>query len=249
MSVETSARHRAARRPANPLSAAGQAFFGSADRIRRTALVGAASGLALTVATPVALAAPSTNPVDVETISQQARVALDVQPTVVVPDDAQWSIVTAEVTGSKPAPPPPPPVRSTTASRSTARAATTTAAATTANVPAAVSGNAVLSIAFRYVGVPYVSGGSTPAGFDCSGFTQYVYAQLGISLPRSSAAQRYAGTVVPASQAQPGDLVWWPGHVGIYAGDGQYIGARQPGTPLKASPLYRANPTYIRVTG
>lgn len=248
MSVETSARHRAARRPANPLSAAGQAFFGSAHRVRRTALVGAASGLALTVATPVALAAPSTNPVDVETISQQARVALDVQPTVVVPDDAQWSIVTAEVTGSKPAPPPPPPVRSTTASRSTARAAAT-GAATTANVPAAVSGNAVLSIAFRYIGVPYVSGGSTPAGFDCSGFTQYVYAQLGISIPRSSAAQRYAGTVVPASQAQPGDLVWWPGHVGIYTGNGEYIGARQPGTPLTAGPMYRANPTFIRVTG
>jgi cell wall-associated NlpC family hydrolase len=177
---------------------------------------------------------------------EAARAALPVQPSVVVPADAAWSLPTVEVSGAKPTPPPAPAVdrSAATGSRSAAR----TAVAASAAVPAqAVASNRILEIAVRYVGVPYVSGGSTPAGFDCSGFTQYVFAQVGVSLPRTSAAQRYAGTVVPADQAKPGDLVWWPGHVGIYMGNGQHIAARQPGTPLKISPLYRANPTFIRV--
>ncbi|MDP9801168.1 cell wall-associated NlpC family hydrolase [Arcanobacterium wilhelmae] len=109
------------------------------------------------------------------------------------------------------------------------------------------SGNsAVVSIARQYSGAPYRSGGATPAGWDCSGFTSYVFAQAGIHLPRTSGAQRSAGTVIPASQARPGDLVWWPGHVGIYTGNGQHIAARNPAAGTYEGPVY-GNPTYVRV--
>ncbi|MGC5628301.1 C40 family peptidase [Georgenia sp. Z1344] len=111
------------------------------------------------------------------------------------------------------------------------------------------AGSSIVAIARQYVGVPYVWGGTSPSGWDCSGFTSYVFAQAGISIPRSSAAQRGAGQVVSAAEARPGDLVWWPGHIGIYTGDGNHIAARNPGTPTHESPIYRANPTYIRVAG
>jgi cell wall-associated NlpC family hydrolase len=173
------------------------------------------------------------------------RVAGAVTPGVVVPTDAEWTLTAVEVTGEKPAPPPvvqaaASPERGASASRSTSRSAVAAAA------PASASAAAVLSIARQYIGVPYVLGGTTPAGFDCSGYTQYVFAKVGISLPRTSSAQRNAGTVVPASQARPGDLVWWPGHIGIYTGNGQHIAARRAGTPLQEGPLF-GSPVFIRV--
>lgn len=146
------------------------------------------------------------------------------------------------------------------ASRTTVRAEAETTAATATEVattqaaaPAQVaSGNEIIDIAFRYVGTPYAYGGASPSGFDCSGFTWYVFQQLGISIPRSSAAQRNAGTVVSAAEAQPGDLVWWSGHVGIYTGNGNHIAARNSSKPLQAGPISdvgRGEPVYIRVTG
>ncbi|UNX55214.1 NlpC/P60 family protein [Georgenia sp. TF02-10] len=124
------------------------------------------------------------------------------------------------------------------------------AAPAPAPAPAAsASASAIVNIARQYIGTPYVLGGSSPGGFDCSGFTQYVFAQVGISLPRTSSAQRGAGVVVSAAEARPGDLIWAPGHVGIYTGNGQHIAARNPSTPLYESPIYMSNPTFIRVTG
>ncbi|RPF20875.1 C40 family peptidase [Myceligenerans xiligouense] len=111
----------------------------------------------------------------------------------------------------------------------------------------ATTGSEVLSIAKQYIGVPYLWGGSTPAGFDCSGFTSYVYAQVGIDLPRTSSEQRYAGTVVSAAEARPGDLIWSPGHIAIYAGGGMQIEAPVPGETVRHSQIWQSSPTYIRV--
>lgn len=86
--------------------------------------------------------------------------------------------------------------------------------------------NSIVAAARSQKGVDYRWGASKPgSGFDCSGFTRYAYKQAGIDLPRTSRAQAYAGTRVSRSEARPGDLVVWPGHVGIYAGNGKVIEA------------------------
>ncbi|MDM5328605.1 C40 family peptidase [Neobacillus sp. CF12] len=104
------------------------------------------------------------------------------------------------------------------------------------NVTSSASANAVIANAKQYLGVPYVWGGSTPSGFDCSGFVQYVYRSVGISLPRTSRAQQNVGTRISVNQVQPGDLVFNGSpayHVGIYIGGGQYIHAPQTGDVVK----------------
>lgn len=99
----------------------------------------------------------------------------------------------------------------------------------------------VTGLARQYLGVPYVWGGTTPAGFDCSGFTSWVYSHNGISLPRVSQTQMNVGQAVSLENAQPGDLVWMNGggHVGIYLGGGQVIHAPAPGESVMVSPVSR----------
>jgi len=133
-----------------------------------------------------------------------------------------------------PAPPPPPVARVNRAAVGQAP-------------PASVAGNAVLEVAARFVGTPYQHGGATPAAFDCSGFTQYVFAQVGIRLPRTSSTQRHAGTVISRADAQPGDLVWWPGHVGIFVEGNTFIDAAGPGRTVQFREMWNSNPTFIRL--
>ncbi|MGG5315180.1 NlpC/P60 family protein [Enterococcus sp. AZ072] len=95
---------------------------------------------------------------------------------------------------------------------------------------------AIILSAKQYLGVPYVWGGTTPSGFDCSGLMQWVFAQNGVSIPRVSQAQQAAVKEIPVSEVQPGDLVFWgrpAHHVALYIGDGYFIQAPQPGDVVK----------------
>jgi peptidoglycan DL-endopeptidase CwlO len=145
---------------------------------------------------------------------------------------------------------PPAAATTTAATTPTAPPATTTEPAPTtstdATTPAAppppvASGGhpEAATIALQYLGVPYVFGGSTPAGFDCSGLVMYVFAQLGIQLPHFAAAQYGYGTPVARGDLQPGDLVFFDGlgHVGIYIGGGQFVHAPHTGTFVRIESL------------
>ncbi|MCX4732553.1 C40 family peptidase [Streptomyces sp. NBC_01363] len=111
----------------------------------------------------------------------------------------------------------------------------------TADLPAGSARAAVAVMAVRQaLGRPYIWGANGPAGFDCSGLMQWAYAQAGVSLPRTSQAQRYAGHMVPLSEARPGDLVAYradAGHIAMYVGNGQVIHAPYPGAPVRYDPV------------
>lgn len=100
-------------------------------------------------------------------------------------------------------------------------------------------GRAAAALAVRYLGTPYSWAGSSPAGFDCSGFVMYVYGRLGVRLPHSSSLQYRLGRAVPRSRLEPGDLVFFNGltHVGIYVGQGRFIHSPHSGDVVKFSRL------------
>lgn len=102
------------------------------------------------------------------------------------------------------------------------------------------SSNSIINYAYQFIGTPYVWGGTTPAGFDCSGFTSYVYRNAaGIEITRTTYSQMGQGVSVSYNDLQVGDLVFTYGgdHVGIYVGGGSYIHAPQPGDSVKVSPV------------
>ena len=228
-------RHRKARRPMAPVFDLADTLTSFKTPLRGTAAASAA-GLALTaVVGGAATAAPTAHEAAVDTSTNTATVL----PTTVSVPDIAWS-ASDEVSASAEAPAPVA-TTNTAASRDYTRSEIGTSSA--ALNP---SGNDIVSIALSLTGIPYVYGGSTPAGFDCSGFTQYVYARAGISIPRTSGAQGAAGTFVSASEARPGDLVWHAyGHVGIYAGNGMVVEATTPGSVTKVQPLW-GNYSFVR---
>ncbi|MEX2290988.1 MAG: NlpC/P60 family protein [Mycobacteriales bacterium] len=117
---------------------------------------------------------------------------------------------------------------------------------------AGVDGAAVLAKAKEHLGTPYVWGGAAPGGFDCSGLMQYTYKQFGIDIPRVSRDQATAGREVSAAEARPGDLVFFkrerpaPDHIGMYAGDGQWVVAPKTGDVVKMQNVDLSKATTIR---
>ncbi|MEV6107627.1 NlpC/P60 family protein [Streptomyces sp. NPDC051940] len=109
-----------------------------------------------------------------------------------------------------------------------------------AGLPSSSRAAMAVAAARRAVGTPYVWGGTGGGGFDCSGLTQWAYREAGVSLPRTSQGQRYAGRRVPLGQARPGDLVTYRGdasHVGMYMGNGQVVHAPYPGASVRYDPV------------
>ncbi|WP_454931158.1 C40 family peptidase [Actinomyces israelii] len=228
---------------------------------RRSLAAAASSGLALTMIASGASAASGTEAADsagslkdtgVGALAAGARDAVLTNPAIQISPNATANKTDADVAEevTAEAPPEEPAPQADTAAKTGDSATTATNAsetsASTAPAPASNAGGAV-AIAMQYVGRPYVSGAAGPDAFDCSGLVQYVYAQMGISLPRTAQAQGSAGRLVSAAEAQPGDIVYFGHHVGIYAGDGKMIDAGTEATGVVYRDIYETPIGYVRV--
>lgn len=121
-----------------------------------------------------------------------------------------------------------------TASRSSERADISSVP----TAPASATGQALVDYALQFQGYPYVSGGNTPSGWDCSGFVQWVFAQFGVSLPHYSGAQMSVGTAVGSiAEAAPGDIIVNTQHAAIYIGNGMVINALNPAQGTQVTSL------------
>lgn len=143
----------------------------------------------------------------------------------------------------------------TAASSSQAVSQAPTASTSTATTTASASASAITSYALTFLGVPYVWGGTTPSGFDCSGLVQYVYSHFGINLGRTTYTQQYAGTKISVASAQAGDLYFWGSygsayHVAIALGGGKYVMAPAPGQNVMTGSVSSYTPSFaVRVLG
>lgn len=209
---------------------------------RRGALAAAAGGVLISTIATTAHAAPAMdlktdvktaklNSVDLNSLTAVAKQAVSSSPTVSVPADAKMPIemealgASAGLKGEDGEP-----------------------AVVSVDAPDPIPvGQQAVSVALNYLGITYVLGGASPAeGMDCSGLIQYTYAQLGISLPHSSGALLSSGYQV--TYPEPGDIVWTPGHVALYAGGGMIVEAWAAGMPVRYTEMWQNSPTFIRVT-
>jgi len=232
-------RHRAPQRPVTPLSDLSEALTGQLAIVRRSgAIVALSTGLVTSVSVPAqALAATASAPIGAPVLAVNAAIAAPSTATVTFETGAfkavpalvqQPSVRSGGTVGIAPAP--------------------------AVALGSAAPGSSVLAVAARYVGVPYLYGGTSPRGFDCSGFTGYVYRQLGFSLPRTANEQMLATRRISRSEAQPGDLVFFVSggrayHNGIYAGNGMMYDAPRTGKTLQKREIWSADIVFARVAG
>ncbi|HCC03990.1 MAG TPA: hypothetical protein DEP51_03935, partial [Clostridiales bacterium] len=119
---------------------------------------------------------------------------------------------------------------------------------TTSEGSSSSTGSAVVAYAKQFLGCKYVYGGMSPSGFDCSGFTSYVYKHFGYSLNRTSSGQRSNGVAVSKSNLQAGDILCFNGHVGLYIGGGSFIHAANPSKGVIISSLSESYYTKNYIT-
>lgn len=242
MASHSSGRHRAPGR-FNPVSELSDIVASAAQpAVKTSAVIAASGGLVASFALPASAASASPSSV-AKSATVSAPVAVQAPETAAPTATNTFGVIGFKAT-AKPKPKPvvvPVAARTSdrTASRSTARKDFTSLK------PAA---GGVLGIAAQYEGLMYSYGGTSPStGFDCSGFTQYVFGKVGISLPRTADAQRAATTRV--SNPQPGDLVFFGSpayHVGIYAGNGMMWDSPRSGQAVALRSIWSSNVTYGR---
>lgn len=232
--------------------------------VKASAVLAASGGLVAAFALP-AQAAPATAsahttagtaaagaaPAAEKSTTTVAPAAVALAPAVVAPEPAApVAVEKVGVVGVKAvAKPKPKPVAAVVSAALANRSAGTSPASRTSTryTNPAQSSSEIVNIARTLLGIPYVYGGESPSGFDCSGFTMYVFGKAGISIPRTASAQQDAAT--PVSDPKPGDLVFFGSpawHVGIYTGNGMMIDSPREGKSTSERPIFSGVSGYGR---
>ncbi|VEI13087.1 C40 family peptidase [Trueperella bialowiezensis] len=232
-----------------------------------TAATASAAGMLVGLSAPIAFASPDNESIDsrkAAAVALQTPAAESAEPTSLelnTVSGGEWEMQRV-VVEAEAAPEPVVEEQETqadtgyeqTASNDAGTATNAEASYTEEAEPAPVysgSSSSVANTAMAYIGSPYRWGGTTPSGWDCIGFVRYVYAQHGVHIGGYTTSVLSVGRQVPYSQAQPGDILYWPGHVAISVGGGQNVGSWNPnmGTRIGPDSWGGGTPTVIRVFG